>query len=110
MQIVVGQYSQLGATFMKHLIPIGHGFSYILAINAAVDTVENGLIMANIVMYLLSTVQQRILWMYCPLEYKENCWGKNTMDNCTKDCVGNGVEISGHVFFKYVALSIFIDE
>lgn len=100
MQVVIGQYSQLGATFMKHMIPIGHGFSYILAINAATDTIENGIIMGNIIMYLLSTVQAKLLWMYCPENHKEGCWGRDTSGNCTKDCINRNVQISSQVFYK----------
>lgn len=102
MQVVIGQYSQLGATFMKHMIPIGHGFSYILAINAALDTIGNGLIMGNLLMYLLICVQKQLLWMYCPTDYMQNCWGRNTMGNCTNDCINNDIELSAEVFYKYI--------
>lgn len=108
MQVVIGQYSQLGATFMKHMIPIGHGFSYILAINAATDTIENGIIMGNIVMYLLSTVQEQLLWMNCPVNHNEGCWGKESIRNCSKDCINEDIEISSQVFYKYVKFSVLI--
>lgn len=100
MQIVIGQYSQLGVTFMKHLMPIGHGFSYILCINAAIDSIENGVILGNIIMYLLSSVQRQILWMECPSEHKQNCFGKNTDKYCAKDCLNETMNISADIFYK----------
>lgn len=98
MQVVIGQYSQLGVTFMKYLIPIGHGLSYVLCVNTMVDTVVNGLTMGDIAMYLLSTMQKRLSWMRCPQGSERGCWGKGS--NCTDECLGAGVQLSSQVFYQ----------
>lgn len=102
MQVVIGQYSQLGVTFMKHLIPIGHGLSYILCINALIDTVVNGLIMGDIIMYTIGSLQKELLWMDCPPNHLEGCWGRNTFLNCSIDCLNESIKISSQVFYEYV--------
>lgn len=97
MQVIIGQYSHLGVTFMKYLIPIGHGLSYILCINAVIDTVINGIIMGNIIMYLLSSMQKKLPWMYCPTDM-DNCWGRDS--ECINDCLKETVQISAQVFYE----------
>lgn len=108
MQVIIGQYSQLGVSFMKHLVPIGHGFSYVLCINAVIDSIENGLVLGNIIMYLLSSVQRELLWMECPKKHMENCFGKHIIDTCQEDCLNNSMQLSSELFYTYVKPPVFI--
>lgn len=99
MQIIVGQYSQLGVVFFKHLTPIGHGIGFVLCINTFWSCILKSVVMADVSLYLLSSLKAELPWMKCPPNNK-NCWVVNGA--CTRNCFTPDKNLSAFVFWQYL--------
>lgn len=97
MQVVVGQYSQLGVLFFKYLTPIGHGIGYLMCINTFWGCIYQGVNMGDISLYFLSSLESELPWMKCP-ETHDTCWVTNK--NCTTNCLTSEKKLSAFVFWR----------
>lgn len=98
LQILMGQYSQLGAIFFKHMSPIGHGIGYAFLLNSFVWCCHYGIIMGDSLMYLMACIDSELNWMVCPNASKVRCWDMNY--DCKKNCIGEDVDTSAYVYWK----------
>lgn len=97
MQTIIGQYSQLGVLFFKYLCPIGHGIGFVLCVNTFWDCINVGVVMGDVLLYLLSAMKSELPWMKCP-DDDEKCWNFN--NNCTRNCLTSEKQISAFVFWR----------
>lgn len=97
MQIVVGQYSQLGVIFFKYLTPIGHGIGFALCINSIWSCIVKGVFMGDFSLYFLSAMKSELPWMKCP-ENHPKCWVSSK--NCTSNCFSTEKKLSSFVFWR----------
>lgn len=102
MQVVLGQYSELGVTVFKYLAPIGHGLGYTLVVNSFLRCAYIGLLLADFIIYLLASFQRELQWMICPENSAKYCWGLNNMKNCTNRCLSRGIDTSAFIYWKYI--------
>ncbi|KAF5304443.1 hypothetical protein FQR65_LT07973 [Abscondita terminalis] len=87
MKVFLGQYSQLGILNIKSLCPIAHGIGYISILTTIVWCSHYGLVLADFVVYLISSFDGVEEFMYCPKNSSFKCWDQTS--NCTKDCISN---------------------
>ncbi|KAF2885826.1 hypothetical protein ILUMI_20347, partial [Ignelater luminosus] len=98
LQILMGQYSQLGAIFFKHMSPVGHGIGYAFLLNSFVWCCSYGMLMADFLMYCLACIDPELKWMVCPANSTQKCW--DSKSDCMKDCINENVSISAYVYWK----------
>lgn len=104
MQVVMGQYTQLGVSVFKYLAPIGHGIGYTMLLNALLRCTYYGVLMADFAMFFITSVRAELQWMVCPEGSEDYCWGLNDMKYCNSNCINENTEPSSFLFYKYVAI------
>ena len=102
MQVLFGQYTQLGTIIFKYMSPIGHGIGFSFIVTLFVNTIRNGLLLPEFIFYLLSTMYTELPWMECPEGRELECWTDHQINNCTKNCINEHIQLSAFVFYKYV--------
>lgn len=97
MQVVVGQYSQLGVLFFKYLTPIGHGIGFLMCINTFWACINQGVNMGDVSLYFLSAMETELPWMKCPKD-NDNCWVFDKA--CVSNCLTPEKNLSAFVFWR----------
>lgn len=98
MQIIVGQYSQLGVIFFKYLTPIGHGIGLAMCINTFWSCIDLGVSMGDVSLYFLSAMKAELPWMKCP-ENEDKCWVSS--GDCEENCFTKDMKLSALFFWRY---------
>lgn len=99
-QLLIGQYTQLGVTCIKYLVPIAHGVHYILSLITIVNAYLMGTDMADFFMYFLNCMQANMQWMYCPPDSEDRCWGAEYAGDCNETCIKPNMHLSAYIFWK----------
>lgn len=96
MQLLLGQYTQLGTILFKYLSPIGHGVGFVLISNLFLKTIRNSLLLNDSVFYFMSSFRSELQWMNCSPRYKIPCWDKSK--KC-KNCINSTYYMPGYIYF-----------
>lgn len=100
MQVVMGQYSQVGIILYKHNCPIGHGVGYALLFNSFLWCCYYGIQMADFLMYFLACIDVQLHWLVCPKGAQSRCWSANS--ECYQNCLSENISIASYVYWKYL--------
>ncbi|GJQ77219.1 DAT [Trypoxylus dichotomus] len=74
MQVIMGQYTQMGLVVYRHLIPIGHGLAYVYILLIFGKIVDISMDLSAYLLYFLMIFRSKLDWLICPPEYEAECW------------------------------------
>lgn len=98
MQLVIGQFTQLGPMQFRHLNPLTHGIGYMFIINTAIKCIRFGLQLVDFCLYLLMSIQPDLEWTKCPKTKKYKCWDNSKLHET--EPVEAGTKLSAYLFWK----------
>lgn len=96
MQVMLGQYTQMGVILFKHLVPIGHGLAHSFIGNVFLKSVARGMFISTLLVYLLTSFNTELEWLRCPKSHNNTCWAPNVP--CANNCLADR-NISAYVYF-----------
>lgn len=100
MQLVIGQYTQLGPIHFKCLNPLTHGLGYMFMLTCMIETICATWNLNDNVLYFLLSMQKQLQWMICRPSFKDHCLGAEEIKNCTK-CLKPNSELSAYLYWRY---------
>ncbi|XP_022919585.1 sodium-dependent dopamine transporter-like [Onthophagus taurus] len=105
MQLLLGQYTQLGVISLKYLSPIAHGVAIVFIMNLFLRTIRQSILLDDAIVYFITSMQSELQWLMCPPKNdREGCQKVPCYDgvvNCSNLLCGNGTKLhlSAEIFY-----------
>lgn len=106
MQLIIGQYTQVGPINFRYINPLTHGLSYMFILACILEIVLSATYLIDSMMYLLLSMQKHLEWMECRDEYEEVCLGTHEIEHCS-NCDMNNTVLSAFLYWSYVKRYLF---
>lgn len=99
MQLVIGQFTQLGPIHFKYINPLTHGLGYMFMINTGIKCIRFGLQLVDFYLYLLMSLARILAWTKCPPRTDLKCWDVSKLEQ-KNYVIEPGTQLSAYIFWK----------
>lgn len=107
MQIILGQYSQLGLTNIRYICPLAHGLEYNIVIVCIEKTFHFAMAIGSFYFYFVNSTRRKVPWLICPAHHNGTCWDLgHSWATCKKSCINKTVTLSTIVYYKQVLFKL----
>ncbi|XP_065167552.1 sodium-dependent neutral amino acid transporter B(0)AT1-like isoform X2 [Atheta coriaria] len=105
MEIVLGQYTNMGVFHIKHLMPIAQGMSYTFILQVLATTTLSTILMTQYLNYAMiigarSLHGQGLPWLECPKNYSDICYNPQSPCEGDEPCINETRHLSTKIYMK----------